>query len=197
MLPPWETDQPAPLLLDRKIATMLLPLQVPHLLPLLVPIIKSTTIFSVNASASSDITSREATVLLMAILLPFAVRIRSTRMEGVPALRDSSSLEKIAMSARPTPPMNWNLSPALASPATPPSTEPAPSPTTLQPQPQFQPHPPAPSTNNSSTTSASACPTSTSSRESAPTAWLQITMMLSLPSAGPLALKIRCWTSTP
>jgi len=196
VLPHLETDQPAPLLLDRKIATMLLLLQVPHLLPLLVPIIKSTTIFSVNASASSDITSREVTVLLMAILLPFAVRIRSTRMEDAPALRDSSSLDQLVTSALPTPPTTLPLSPALASPATLSSTEPAPFPTTPQHQPQSQPHQPAPSTNNWSTTSASACPTSTSSREFAPTVWLQITMTLRLPSAGPLALKIRCWIST-
>lgn len=196
MLPPWETDQQAPLLLDRKIATMLLLLQVPHLLPLPVPIIKYTIIFSVSVSASSDITSREATVLLMAILLPFVVRIRSTRMEDAPALRDSSSLDLIATSALPTLPMTSPLSPALASPDTPSSTEPVPCHTTLQLQLQFQLRPPAPSTSNWSTTSASASPTSTSSRESAPTAWPPITMMPGLLSAGPLARKIRCWIST-
>lgn len=196
MLPPWETDQPAPLLPDRKIATMLLLLQVPHLWPLPVPIIKSTTIFSASASASSDITSREATVLLMAILLPFAVRIRSTRMDAVPALRDSTSSDRLATSALPTQPTTSPLSHAPASPDTPSSTEPAPCHTPLRHQLQFPLLPPAPSTSNWSTTSASASPTSTSSRESAPTAWPPITTMLRPPSAGPLALTIRSWIST-
>ena len=196
-LPHSATDQPAPSLLDSKIATMLLRLQVPRLLPLPVPIIKSTTISSVSASASSDITSREATVLLMAIPLPLAVRIRSTRMEDAPALRDSSSLGQLATSALLTPPMSSPRSRAPASLATLLSMEPAHFLTLRQPQLQCQRHPPARSTNSWSTTSASASPTSTSSRESAPTAWPPTTTTLSPPSAGPLAQPTRFWTSTP
>ena len=160
-LPHLEIDQPAPLRQDRKIATMLLRLQGPRLLPLPVPIIKSTTIFSVSASASLDITFREVTVLLMAILLPFAVRIRSTRMEGVPALRDSSSLDRLVTSVLLTPPTIFPHSLALVSPDTLFSMDSAFFLTHHQHQHQFQPHPPAPLINSWSTTSASACQIST------------------------------------
>lgn len=160
-LPHLEIDQSAPFRLDRKIATMLLRLQGPRLLPLPVPIIKSTTIFSVSASASSDITSREVTVLLMAILLPFAVRMRSTRMEDAPALRDSSSLDRPVMSVLLTQPTISSHFHVLASLATLFSTEFASFLTRRQHRHQCQFLQLARSINSWSTTSASACQIST------------------------------------
>lgn len=125
------------------------------------PIIKYTTTFSANASASSATTSRAVSASPTLPRPPSAEGTRSTRTAGVPAPRDSSLSDRPVMSAPPTRPTTCLHFPASAFPATNSSTATAPSPTCLLPPPPSPLPPPALSTSNWSTTSASAKPGST------------------------------------